>query len=107
MPKKSTLQIVTANDLMEGDVIYLTAGGDWARDHAAAAVAATPEAADRLLATALAQPEKAVGPYLAEAEHGADGRPQPVHYRETIRTLGPTVRADLGKQAAIVRDGGL
>jgi sulfite reductase (NADPH) hemoprotein beta-component len=31
---------------------------------------------------------------------GADGVPTPLHYREKMRIKGPSVRLDLGKQAA-------
>ncbi len=33
MARQTHPQIVTANDLFEGDVIYLTAAGDWSRFH--------------------------------------------------------------------------
>ena len=99
MPKPFKPQIVTANDLFDGDVIYLTADHGWSREHGDAAVAETEEAAAALLAAATAQPGKIVGPYLAEAALDADGRPAPTHYREAIRTLGPSNRTDLGKQA--------
>jgi len=38
------------------------------------------------------------GVYLFDAER-VDGRIRASHIRERIRTLGPTVRVDLGKQA--------
>ena len=40
-----------------------------------------------------------VGPYLAEVTQDDAGRLEPVHYRERIRTLGPSNRPDLGRQA--------
>ena len=40
-----------------------------------------------------------VDPYLVQVTISADGEPVPVHYRERMRTLGPTTRLDLGKQA--------
>ena len=40
-----------------------------------------------------------VDPYLVEVTIGTNGEPIPVHYRERMRTLGPTTRLDLGKQA--------
>ncbi len=102
--KPARPRIVTGNDLFDGDVVYLTAAGDWSRAHADAAVAETDADAEALLAQATAQPAKVVGPYLAEAEIGPDGRPAPRHYRERIRTAGPTIPvgpegALLGKQA--------
>ena len=40
-----------------------------------------------------------VDPYLVAVEVNAQGVPQPRHYREALRALGPSVRPDLGKQA--------
>ena len=42
---------------------------------------------------------RVVDPYLVEVGINAAGVPEPLHYREKMRTLGPTVRPDLGKQA--------
>ncbi len=92
------LQAVTANRLSDGLVIYLTADG-WSEQVTDAATADTKEAAQALLDQALAQPGHAVGAELIEVEQTADG-PRPLRYRERIRSLGPTVRADLGYQAA-------
>lgn len=105
MAKAYVPQVVTANDLMQGDVVYLTPAGDWSRDHGDAALARTGAEAKSLLARGAAQADKIVGAYLADAETDADGRPAPSHYREAIRTLGPTFRSDLGKQAETVAAG--
>ncbi|HKK36265.1 MAG TPA: DUF2849 domain-containing protein [Paracoccaceae bacterium] len=97
MPKPFVPKIVSANDLMEGDVVYLDAAAGWTRDLAAAAVAHDPEAAETLLARA-DQPGRVVGPYLADV--ATDGAaPRPLHYREIFRTRGPSNRPDLGRQA--------
>ena len=93
------MQIVTANDLLEGDVVFLTPDGAWRRAPEAAAIAETPEGAARLLAIATGHEGKVVGPYLAEVTLDAAGRPTPTHYRERIRLKGPTNRLDLGRQA--------
>ena len=97
MPKRFTPTIVSANDLLEGDVVYLAAAGGWTRRLAEAAVAETPEAAEALLARA-DQPARVVGPNLAEV--ALDGAaPRPLHHREIVRTRGPSTRPDLGRQA--------
>lgn len=90
MPKHKHPQIVTANDLHEGDVIYMTQSGTWSRDHGEAAVAHDAEHGERLLAAANAQPGEIVGAYLADVSIGEDGRPRPVHFREAFRTRGPS-----------------
>lgn len=100
MPHQKHPQVVTANDLFEGDVVYLTASGDWSRLHGDAAVARHPESAERLLATAQSQPDRIVGAYLADVSIDATGRPQPVHFREAFRTRGPSNYLH-GKQAEL------
>lgn len=92
-------QIVSANDLLRGDVIYLDMAHGWTRSLRSAAVARTAEAADALLVAASAQPEKAVGPYLLNVTIDDDGLPFPSHFREKFRDRGPTNRLDLGRQA--------
>ena len=95
-------QIATANDLLLGDVVYLTADGQWSRTHGDAAVATTKEAAEALLKRAEADAALICGAYLAPAELDDDGRPQPTHFREIFRTTGPTfwsgLNKDFGKQ---------
>ena len=90
MARVFTPKVVTANDLVEGDVVYLTAAGGWSRRHADAAVAADEAQAAALLGTAEAQQDRVVGPYLADTARGEEGEPLPVHYREAIRTRGPS-----------------
>ena len=88
MARKFLPKVATANDLLEGDVIYFTPRGAWSREHSEAALAETPEAADALLERASADPN-AVGVYLADAERRG-GAPAPVHFREAFRTRGPS-----------------
>ncbi|GAB4363985.1 MAG: DUF2849 domain-containing protein [Oricola sp.] len=90
MAREYRPRIVTANDLLEGDVIYLTASGEWSRDHGEAVIAWSQDAAGKLLAKAEAQQHRVVGPYLAEIVMGEDNRPEPVHFREAFRTRGPS-----------------
>jgi sulfite reductase (NADPH) hemoprotein beta-component len=99
MTGASTLQAVTANDLLAGDVVYFTPALEWSRNLADAAIAETDAEAQRLLAAADRQQAVVVGPYLIAVAPGTDGAPQPVHYRERIRTRGPSNRPDLGRQA--------
>ena len=81
-------QVVTANHLLEGDVIYLTAARDWSRNLADATVVDGDEAAD-LLAFAEAQPDEIVGAYLFDVDVST-GTPRPTHFREEFRTRGPS-----------------
>lgn len=92
--------ILFANDLLEGDVLFLGTNG-WTRDPAAAAIAFTQADAEALQADgdASAARNEVVDVYLAEVAVDAFGRATPKHFRERFRTMGPSVRLDLGKQA--------
>jgi len=91
MTKAFKPKIVSANDLFDGDVVYLDGEQNWTRRIAEAAIARDPEAADALLGGA-EQPAKVVGPYLLDVSIGDDGI-QPEHFRERFREAGPTLAA--------------
>lgn len=96
--------ILVANDLLDGEVLFRTAGG-WSPALGAALVAEDVEEAERLDAegrSATARQE-VIDAYLVAIERRPDGLPVPRHYRERIKTLGPSHRPDLGKQAGAVR----
>ncbi|MBK5912674.1 hypothetical protein CCR85_14415 [Rhodothalassium salexigens] len=104
MPKKKPQGpwIVTANDLLTGRVVFLTAAGDWQGAAGQAAVAYNDDMADYLMdrAQADAVANLVVEPALIGAVLDADDRPRPARNREAIRATGPTVRRDLGYQSA-------
>lgn len=89
-------QILNANDLPTGDVVYWTGEG-WSRDIRAAVPVADTAAAERFAEAEVAA-RRVVEPYFVDVEATADG-PVPVRARERVRALGPSVRPDLGKQA--------
>ena len=94
-------QALTANRLGDGVVVFLTRAGEWSLSVDDAALAVEPDAAKAFEALGR-QAEAAntvTGAYLFDAERH-EGRVRALHIRERIRTLGPTVRQDLGKQAA-------
>jgi hypothetical protein len=97
MKGRFTPQVVTANALVEGDVVYLTADDRWSRHHHEAELIEDEAHAQMRLLHATAQRQVVVGAYLAEARMGARG-PEPVHFREAFRTRGPSNYAH-GKQA--------
>ncbi|MEM1267135.1 MAG: DUF2849 domain-containing protein [Pseudomonadota bacterium] len=99
MSRPKPPKIATANDLLEGDVVYFTPEGTWSRTHEEAAVADTPEAAAELLDRASGRALEVVGVYLADATL-AGGAPRPVHFREIARTRGPS-NYPHGKQAEV------
>ena len=100
--------ILVANDLLEGDVVFAasSAGSDsgatrWTRDPREAQVAhdeAQAQALERFGAEEFLH-ARIVDPYLVDVVMSAEGAPVPRHYREILRTLGPSNRPDLGKQA--------
>ncbi|MEI4231518.1 DUF2849 domain-containing protein [Roseovarius sp. D22-M7] len=97
MPREFTPKVVTANALLEGDVVYLTADDLWSR-HLTEAEILTDEAdAQYRLLQAQARSAEVVGAYLADVRQGPD-RPIPAHFREEFRRTGPSNRFH-GKQA--------
>ncbi|MDN5785526.1 DUF2849 domain-containing protein [Pseudorhodobacter sp.] len=98
MSRAFSPKIVTANDLISGDVIYLTAADTWSRQHNEAELIEDEAHAQLRLLDATAQKRIAVGAYLADARRGDRG-PEPVHFREDFRTRGPSNYAH-GKQEA-------
>ncbi|MBI1218781.1 MAG: DUF2849 domain-containing protein [Rhodobacteraceae bacterium] len=89
MSPRFTPKVVTANALLEGDVVYLTADDCWSRQHAEAELIEDEAHAQIRLLDAQAQRQVVVGAYLAEAKAGPRG-PEPVHFREAFRTRGPS-----------------
>ena len=88
-------KIVSANDLFDGDVVYLDGDGNWTRLIAEAAMASAPDAAEALLARA-DQPAKVVGPYLLDVTVD-DNRIQPEHFRERFRETGSNLDAKFAR----------
>ena len=89
MSRQFTPKVVTANALLEGDVVYLTEDDRWSRDHGEAELIEDEAHGDLRLLHAQRQPGVVVGAYLAEARPGPNG-PEPVHFREAFRTRGPS-----------------
>lgn len=97
---KELRQVLTANLLRDGHVVFLAEGGSWSPWIEDAIVARSKEEAIGLEAKGSEQTKLnvVVGAYLADVQLD-DGRPRASHIREQLRTLGPSVRTDLGKQA--------
>lgn len=89
-------KVVTANALLEGDAVWLTADDRWSRDMADAELIEDEAIAEDRLLFAIAQPDTVVGAYLVDAQATPEG-PAPVHFREEFRTRGPSNYAH-GKQ---------
>lgn len=96
MTRRYIPQVVTANDLRLGDVVYLTADDRWTRHHHEAELIEDEAHAQMRLLHGAAQKLTIVGAYLADAKVGPNG-PEPIHFREAFRTRGPSNYAH-GKQ---------
>ena len=86
------LQMLTANRLSDGAVVYLTAAHEWSDRLADGRVAETDAEAVALEAEGreAVRLRLVVAPYLIEVERTPDGL-APVRYKELIRAKGPTV----------------
>ena len=91
--------MLTANRLVDGDVVYWRAGG-WVEAFGDADVFSAEAEAEAALEAArkYVAANVVVNPYLFDVRTEANGV-RPVMEREIIRAAGPTVRTDLGKQA--------
>ena len=92
MAKEFKPAVVTANDLIEGDSVFLGACG-WVRDIASARVAMSGDEAGVLERDGIAGEDAniVIGPYLIEVSV-ATGTPVPLLRREQIRVSGmPTI----------------
>ena len=91
--------VMTANRLADGEVVFLATHG-WVEEIDRATVATSEEQAkalDALGKQAMAVNE-VVDAYLVEVVN-EESRVRPLKLREYLRTLGPSVRTGLGKQA--------
>lgn len=99
MARPFTPKVLTANLLIEGDVVYYSGKGHWAETHSDALLFVDEDAANSALQEAKLEPHLYVGPYLADAEM-VDGKPAPAHFREAFRAKGPSNYAH-GKQETL------
>ena len=92
--------ILIANDLLDGDVVFRTGTG-WTRDPARALIGQDDATASRLEAEGHAAfvRNEVVDVYLVDVAIAPNGVPVPRHFRERFKSLGPSHRPDLGKQA--------
>ncbi|NVK15887.1 DUF2849 domain-containing protein [Leisingera sp. JC1] len=89
MARAFTPKVITANDLLEGDVIYFTAEDTWTRELSEAELITDEADAQLRLLEAEKQNIRIVGAYLADAKAGPNG-PEPTHFREEFRRTGPS-----------------
>lgn len=97
MARPIPLQVVTANALVSGRVVWLTPRGGWTACMAEAAVFDDPAQAKDALCRAEMQSDRVVGPYLARVRQSADST-EPAHFREAFRRDGPSDAARIPRQ---------
>jgi len=92
--------LISANRLYDGIVVWLDANHQWV-DSLPDASTFVDTQIERAMtaANAAVAANLVVGPTLRPAEI-IDGMPTPTDFRERLRARGPSVRRDLGKQAA-------
>ena len=89
------MKVVTANRLQDGAVVYLAPDNSWSERFSGAVLITDAEAQD-VISVISGRVREIADVYLIDADaSGPIGRET---LRETIRSAGPTVRPDLGKQ---------
>lgn len=90
--KAGPQKAITANDLLDGRVVFLSADRTWVRsiDQAALFLDGPELDAANAFAKAAHDARIVVEPYPIDIEI-VDGRPLPTRIRERIRAVGPTV----------------
>jgi hypothetical protein len=92
-------QVLTANRLRAGEVVYWNTAKGWVGHLPDAEVLPDDKADDALKGAAVwVKNQEVVAPYLFEVRV-KNGAVVPVKTREAIRAAGPSARPDLGKQA--------
>lgn len=95
-----TTQVVSANRLDNGRVVYLAPSGQWISALSEAEVARDSDSAESLLGRAESAliEQVIIGPYLIDVT-AAGAVTQPRRLREQIRAAGPTVQSATPIQA--------
>ena len=89
MPRPYLPKVITANALLKGDVVYMTAKGMWSRCLSDAEILEDEADAQIRLLDASAQSSEVVGVYLSDVKRGPNGA-EPIHFRENFRRTGPS-----------------
>lgn len=86
------MQMIIANRLSDGLVVFMTEAGSWSQDIAEGIVINDDGGDEKLLSAAKADEAacKVIDPTLIEVSL-EEGSPRPVAMREVIRAFGPTV----------------
>ncbi|NVJ69681.1 MAG: DUF2849 domain-containing protein [Alphaproteobacteria bacterium] len=96
-------QMIVANRLLDGRVVFLKADGTWTAIAGEAAVAADEAGVETLegLAQKSADENYVLSVEVIDATE-RDGKPYPAHMKFAMQAQGPSVRPDLGYQVSPV-----
>lgn len=97
MTHATPVKVVTANSLIEGDVVWLAKDGSWTDRLQNASAFSDNAQAKTALEQANTRQHEVIGCYLADMRLGATGL-EPAHFREDFRRRGPSNYAH-GKQS--------
>ncbi|MBL8661027.1 MAG: DUF2849 domain-containing protein [Rhodospirillales bacterium] len=92
-------QVLTANRLSDGKVVFFSADGGWDERIDRARVVAKADG-EALMAAAAGTVGEVVEPYLIDVDIVAEGGsagPVPRRYRERIRAFGPSIHPQFAK----------
>ena len=89
MSQSFTRKVITANALIEGDVVYLTEDDRWCRALTEAEIIEDEAHAQIRLLDASARSDEVVGVYLADVIVEG-GNLRAGHFREAFRATGPS-----------------
>jgi hypothetical protein len=97
-----TTQVVTANRLGDGRVVYLADGYLWVEEIGRARIAEDEDAGNALVAFAekAAADRIVVAPYLIDVKVEGD-HVTPTRYREVLRALGPSTHPEFSRPADV------
>jgi len=101
--EQNSLWLISANELLSGDVIYLTSTGDWSRSLSDALCVDDKSAVASKVQQLEAEQNRVLGPILVEARVNPDGTLALQHFRDRFRESGPTHRSDLPRTGHTLR----
>jgi len=87
------VQIVSANNLLSGNIVYLTPDKGWSRELTEALLIDQPDTASELLETLEADQSVVLSPIVIDALLHRDGSIELSHFRNKFRESGPTHRS--------------
>lgn len=95
-----SLKVITANNLVGGQVVFLSDDHEWTGNINTALFAGSDDeiAALEVIGQRDEDQNIIIGPYLIDVTRGDAGDIVPVRLRERLRLNGPSIRPDLGYQ---------